>query len=82
MDLSSLRKGQVAIIKKISLECKGETRQRLLDLGFVNGTEITMQCTSPLRDPIAYNIHNTLIALRQSDAKNIIIEIIEPQNKI
>lgn len=75
--LGLLRKGQAAVITGIAPDCKGEIRQRLLDLGFVRGTEISIQNISPLNDPIAYGIHNTLISLRKEDALNVLIEIKE-----
>ena len=37
MDLSSLKTGQKGVVLGISSECKGEIRQRFLDLGFIKG---------------------------------------------
>lgn len=76
-NLGILRKGQVAIIKGLSPDCNREVRQRLLDLGFVRGSEISVQNISPLRDPIAYNIHDTLISLRNEDAAKVLIQVKE-----
>ena len=76
-NLGILKKGQVAIITGLSINCNREVRQRLLDLGFVRGSEISVQNVSPLKDPIAYNIHNTLISLRNEDAANVLIEVKE-----
>ncbi len=75
MQLGLLERGQFAVITGISNTCKQEVRQRLLDLGFVKGTEISIQNVSPLGDPIAYSIHNTLISLRKEDALNVLIEL-------
>ena len=75
--LATLKKGETAIIKGISENCKDDMRQRLLDLGFVKRVEVTIQSVSPLNNPVAYNIHNTLISLRKEDASNILIEIKE-----
>lgn len=77
MHLGLLKQGQKANIVGLSSDCKREVRQRLLDLGFVRGAEISIQNISPLRDPIAYNIHNTLISLRSEDAVNVLIELIQ-----
>ncbi|MBV7441056.1 ferrous iron transport protein A [Weeksellaceae bacterium TAE3-ERU29] len=77
LTLADLQKGKMAIIKGISENCKEDMRQRLLDLGFVKKVEVTIQSVSPLNNPIAYNIHNTLISLRKEDASNILIEIKE-----
>ena len=75
MDLSLLSPNQSAIITEISPNYQGEKRQRLLDLGFIKGSETNIQNISPLGDPTSYLIHNTIIALRKEDAQNIIIEI-------
>ena len=72
--LSELKPGEKAIISHIDPNCRQEIRQRFLDLGFVKDTEIWVEVVSPLRDPVAYNLHNTLISLRREDAKMIIIK--------
>ncbi|WP_430615511.1 FeoA family protein [Flavobacterium sp. JP2137] len=77
MNLSELKKGEKARVIGISQGCTAEVHQRFLDLGFVKGVAIEIQNISPLRDPVAYNIHNTLISLRLDDAKMIAIEKIE-----
>ncbi len=58
-------------IKK--LNCNGNIRRRLLDLGFVEGATITPVLISPLCDPRAFSIRGTLIAIRKEDAKLITI---------
>ena len=75
MNLNLLRPNEIAVITEISPNYQGEKRQRLLDLGFIRGSEIKIQNISPLGDPTAYLIHNTIIALRKEDAQNIKIEI-------
>lgn len=77
MTLSELELGQQARIVGIATDCPSESHQRFLDLGFVRGVNIVIQNISPLRDPIAYNILNTLISLRIEDAKSIYIELID-----
>ncbi|ADX66762.1 MULTISPECIES: FeoA family protein [Weeksella] len=75
MHLGLLEKGQVGIIQNLSTECRQEVRQRLLDLGFVRGAEISIRYISPLGDPIAYSIHDTLISLRKEDAVKVLIDL-------
>ncbi|WP_315012651.1 FeoA family protein [Capnocytophaga leadbetteri] len=75
--LASLEKGQSAVITGFAPECRQEVRQRLLDLGFVRGSSISVENVSPLADPVAYNIHNTQIALRKSDALCVLINLEE-----
>jgi len=74
--LSSLGENETARIVGISKECRGENRRRLLDLGFVRGAEIHMDLESPLRNPIAYSVKGTSIALRRDQANKILIKIL------
>ena len=58
----------------IDLNCKGDLRRRLLDLGLVKGTNIKAVFKSPIGNPIAYEIRGTTIALRKEDSKLINIK--------
>ncbi len=71
--LSSLKDEEVGIIVGMSKECRGENRRRLLDLGFVNGSEIKIDLNSPMKNPVAYSIKGTSIALRNDQASKILI---------
>ena len=71
--LSSLKEGEIAKVIGLSLECRGANRRRLLDLGILPGTAIEVDLKSPTRDPIAYRVRNTSIALRNSLADLILI---------
>ncbi len=55
----------------LNLNCKGDLRRRLLDLGLVNGTNIKAIFKSPLGNPVAYEIRGSTIALRKEDSKLI-----------
>lgn len=72
--LSSLREGEIANILGISKECRGDARRRLLDLGFVKGTPIKIDLVSPLKNPKAYLVKGTSIALRDNQASKILIK--------
>lgn len=69
MNLNELPLNTVGIID--NLNCNGNIRRRLLDLGLVNGTKIIPVFKSPSGDPTAYEIRKTLIAIRQEDSKLI-----------
>lgn len=56
------------------LNCMGNIRRRLLDLGLVKGATITPILVSPSKDPRAFSIRGTLIAIRQEDANLINIQ--------
>lgn len=69
MNLYELPLNKVGIIN--NLNCNGNIRRRLLDLGLVNGTKIVPVFKSPSGDPTAFEIRKTLIALREEDSKLI-----------
>lgn len=53
------------------LDAKGAARRRLMDLGVLPGVEVTVEGTSPLGDPTAYRVRDTVIALRRVQARGI-----------
>ena len=53
------------------LNCEGNIRRRLLDLGLVKDSPIVPVLISPSKDPRAFDIRGTLIAIRKEDAKCI-----------
>ncbi len=72
--LSSLKEDETAKVLGISKECRGEARRRLLDLGFVKGSPIRIDLVSPLKNPKAYLVKGSSIALRDNQASNILIK--------
>ena len=57
------------------LNCNGNIRRRLLDLGITNGTVITPVFKSPLNNPIAYEIRGSVFAIRNEDSQFIDVEL-------
>lgn len=72
--LSSLKENETAQIIGISKESRGESRRRLLDLGFVKGAQVSIELLNPLGEPHAYLIKGTSIALRTNQASKILIK--------
>lgn len=66
MNLYELPINSIGIID--NLNCNGNVRRRLLDLGIVNGSKITPVFKSPSGDPTAFEIRKTLIAIRKEDS--------------
>jgi DtxR family Mn-dependent transcriptional regulator len=66
--LSQLGVGQRARILGLTPACRGAERRRLLDLGFVPGTEIVAELVSPGGDPTAYRVRGSVVALRREQA--------------
>jgi DtxR family Mn-dependent transcriptional regulator len=75
--LSGLQEDEEAEIIGISKESRGESRRRLLDLGFVKGSKIKIDLLNPLGDPHAYLVKGTSIALRKDQASKILIKKLE-----
>jgi DtxR family transcriptional regulator, Mn-dependent transcriptional regulator len=72
--LSGLKQGVEARVIGLSPACRGPERRRLLDLGFVSGTSVTVEMKSPAGDPTAYRVRGTVVALRREQAGLIRIE--------
>ena len=59
--------------KIIKLKVNNSLKRRLQDLGLIENSLIKAIYKSPLKDPTAYFIRGSIIALRQDDSKNIYI---------
>ena len=71
--LNLLTEGQSGIIKRIT--GKGAIRRRLLDMGLTNGATVKMIQSSPLGDPVEYQIRGYRLSLRKSEAELVEVEI-------
>ncbi len=69
--LSELRPGESGTVARLELD--GAQRRRLMDLGLVPGTRITVAFASPLEDPKAYQVRKALIALRDEQARRVVV---------
>ena len=70
--LSRLPLGKPARVS--SLSAPEPLLGRLMDLGFVPGSEIRPLFAAPMGDPRAYLVCDTVIALRQRDAATVAVE--------
>ena len=68
--LSDIKKGEKAVIREIKT-CE-KLRQRLMDMGFVEGTEVRYVRISPFGDPKAFLVRGSVIALRSEDSSGIL----------
>lgn len=71
--LSDIGRGMSAEVLALLPGCIGAERSRLLDLGFVPGSRIEHELDSPLRGPAAYRVRGTLIALRKTQAAQVLV---------
>ncbi len=67
--LDMLNIGESSCVKNIKL--KNSLKNRLNDIGCVNGTEISCVFKSPSGDPTAYLVRGSIIAIRKRDSRKI-----------
>lgn len=72
MSICDLKPGQKALIENIIGDEK--LTKRLLALGCIEGTEVSMKTSAPLGDPIIINLRGFNLAIRKKDARNILIK--------
>ena len=75
MKLAELQTGQKAVILRV--HGSGAFRKRILEMGFIQGKEITVVHNAPLKDPIYYKILDYNVSLRYQDAKKIEVRLLE-----
>jgi len=72
--LDELTSGLEAEVVDIHLE--GAELQRMLDMGFVEGTPLRVIRNAPLLDPIDVSIRDCQIAVRRNEAKGVEVKLI------
>ncbi len=71
MTLDHLRVGESAEI--VSVGGEGALRNRLIDMGLIPRTRLTLRKVAPMGDPIEIRIRGYELTLRLEDAANITI---------
>ena len=69
--LSSLRCGESARI--VDLVGEKTFHSRLIELGFIPGSEVRVRSCSPWRDPVEYEVRNSRICLRRGESDQILV---------
>lgn len=72
LSLADLGLNQKAVVKKICAD--GMISRRFQDIGLIPGCVVICVLISPLKDPKAFNINGTILAIRNIDAKNVEVE--------
>ncbi len=78
MTLDEMRLGQSGIITAVG--GSGALRCRLLDMGLIPHTKVTLRKIAPMGDPIQISVRGYELTLRVADAKQIQVEA-EAQKK-
>ncbi len=69
--LSELPGRALAEVVELDERCQGFTRRRFLDLGLTPGTRIFPELDNAFKEPRAYRVRGTLIALRKEQAAQV-----------
>jgi Fe2+ transport system protein FeoA len=72
VNLSELKEGQTATVARVGGD--GPFRRRLLEMGFLRGTEVYIEKYAPLRDPIELILKGYHLSLRVDEAARIQVE--------
>ncbi len=72
MTLDELKIGSSAVITAVGGD--GELRCRLLDMGLIPHTRVTLQKVAPMGDPIEIRVRGYELTLRVEEAKKIEVE--------
>lgn len=80
MKLDNLAIGKSAVI--VSVGGTGALRQHFLDMGLIQGVEVTMIKYAPMGDPIEIKIHDYELTLRKEDAQKIEVKEITKKEEL
>jgi len=69
--LSDLEPGEKGVVTRVV--GRGATRRRMLDMGLVRGTEITVVRKAPLGDPIEFLLKGYNLSLRREEAEKVYV---------
>ena len=72
MTLDKLAVGSSAVIKAVG--GSGALRCRLLDMGLIPHTQVTLQKIAPMGDPVEIRVRGYELTLRLEDARKIELE--------
>ena len=72
MTLDELSVGHSGVITQVGGE--GILRCRLLDMGLIPGTKVTLQKVAPMGDPMEIRVRGYELTLRVDDARQITVE--------
>lgn len=75
MTINDLKTGSCAQIKRLDL--LSPCVPRLLDLGFVPGTQVQLLARAPLGEPILVQLRHHTLMLRKSEAQSVFVRLEE-----
>jgi len=73
--LSDLEPGEKGVVTRVV--GSGATRRRMLDMGLVRDTEITVVRKAPLGDPVEFLLKGYNLSLRRKEAEKVYVLVDE-----
>jgi len=73
MSIADLKPGQAGRVQQV--DCEGAVRQRLLDMGILPDTHLTVARVAPAGDPVWIQLQGYELALRMNEARSVIVEV-------
>ena len=70
----TLKDGKPGMLLKILQIDESPLKQRLMSMGLIPGTKVTVLRSAPLGDPIAIGIRSYNLAMRKEDAALVSVE--------
>ena len=74
MTLDEMTVGQTGVIRAVGGE--GVLRLRLLDMGLIPRTEVSVTRIAPMGDPMELRLRGYTLTLRREDAQSITVEVL------
>ena len=69
--LADMAPGDRAVV--VGVHGSNEMRRRLLEMGFVSGTDLRVVRLAPLADPMEVELHGYHLSLRRTEARTVLI---------
>lgn len=80
MTLDEMKIGSTASIRKVGGE--GALRLRLLDMGLIPRTKVTLCKVAPMGDPLEIRVRGYQLTIRVEDAKKITVGLPDTEEKV
>lgn len=71
--LADMKPGVIGVVE--ALKGHGNIQHRLVDMGVVKGSHITVVKVAPLGDPVEVKVKGTALALRKNEAAMISVAV-------
>ncbi len=79
MTLAEARLGELMTVDQVGGQ--GGFRRRLLELGLLPGTAVTVKCVAPLGDPIELLVRGASLSIRKEEAAAVTVTVRSKQTK-